>query len=123
MHLRAQLAVGRIASVLKADFGLLKYCQERGTWHVGKDGGAKVELADAQVGHERGEGVVSNLGPRIADDAQQRALAGVGHADDAHVRHQAQLQVQPRRLPRLPDLCKLRRAAWHAVLIYSHYEI
>jgi len=45
----------------------------RRTRDVRKDGGAEVQLADAQVGHERGERVVGHLGPR----GRHRSCQGV----------------------------------------------
>ena len=81
------------------------------TRDVREDGGAEVQLADAQVGHERGERVVGHLGPRGRHDAQQRGLARVGHAHDADVRHQLQLQVGPHLRAGLAVLRQRRRAA------------
>ena len=53
--------------------------------HVGKDGRAVVDLAHAEVWHERGKGVVGDLGLGGGQHAEQRALARVWHADDADV--------------------------------------
>ena len=46
----------------------------------------------AQVGHEGGEGVVGNLGLGGRYYRQQRALARVGEAHEAHVGQQLELQ-------------------------------
>lgn len=81
------------------------------TGNVGEDGGAEVHFADAQVGHERGERVVGDLGLGGADDAEQRALAGVRHADNSDVRDQLQFQVDPELLADHALLRHLRRAA------------
>ena len=46
----------------------------------------------AQVGHQRGERVVGDLGPGPRDAADEGRLAGVGEADDAHVGQELQLE-------------------------------
>ena len=52
------------------------------------------ELHHAQVGHQGGEGVVGDLGLGGGNGANQRRLAGVGHAQQAHVGHHLHLQAQ-----------------------------
>src|SRR5271168_2399719 len=49
---------------------------------------------DAQVRFERGERIVGNLGASGGDAGNERGLAGVGQADEAHVCEQAQLEPQ-----------------------------
>jgi hypothetical protein len=41
-----------------------------------------------------GEGVVGNLGPRVGDGGDQGALAGVGHAQQAHVGQHTQFELE-----------------------------
>ena len=54
-----------------------------------------VDAHDAQIRRERGERIVGDLGPRRRDRADQRALAGVGHAEEADVGEHLELEVQP----------------------------
>src|SRR5690606_26446127 len=54
---------------------------------------------DAQVRLERREGIVGDLGARAADGADEGALADVGKAEQAHVRHQLELEPQRLLLP------------------------
>ena len=71
---------------------------------VGKDGRPEIQLAHAQIGHQRRERVIRNLGLGRRQHRQQRRLARVGHADDADVGDDAQLDVDPPLLPGLPEL-------------------
>ena len=59
---------------------------------------------DAQVGLERGEGIVGDLGPGRRDHREQRALAGVGLAHQAHVGDELEHQLD---LPLLALLARL----------------
>jgi hypothetical protein len=59
----------------------------------------QVELHAAQVWELRGERVGGDLGPRPRDAAQERALARVGLAQQAHVGDDLQLQHQFARFP------------------------
>ena len=63
-----------------------------------------VNVADAQVGHQRREGIVGDAGPGVADRGQKRALPRIGHAHEAHVRDQLELDVEPALGPLLPTL-------------------
>jgi hypothetical protein len=65
------------------------------TGNVGHDELGVVVAHDAQVGFERGERVVGDLRLGGADDADERALAHVGEADQRDVGHELQLQLQP----------------------------
>ena len=67
------------------------------------------QLDHAEVGGERGEGVVGDLGPGPADDADERRLAGVGVADDADVGQQLELELEVLLLARGPVLRVARR--------------
>ena len=51
-------------------------------------------LAHAEVGHERREGVVGDLGRRSGDVGEERALARVRVADQADVGHQRHLEYE-----------------------------
>jgi len=53
---------------------------------------ALVHIHHPQIGIQGGEVVVGDLGVRLADHAQKRALAHVGEAHQPHVRQQLQLQ-------------------------------
>ena len=60
-----------------------------------------VDLHEAQVGMLGGEGIGGDLGPGAGEAAEQRALAGVGHADQADVGDQLQFQPHGADLARL----------------------
>jgi hypothetical protein len=63
--------------------------------HVGDDEAAiAAQRHDAEVGRERGEGVVGDLRTRGRDARDERGLAGVGEADQADVGDQLQAQVE-----------------------------
>ena len=49
---------------------------------------------DAEVGVQRGEGVVGDLRAGCGDGADQRALAGVGQAEQAHIGQDAQFEAE-----------------------------
>ncbi len=53
---------------------------------------ARLEVQDAEVGLERGEGVVGDLGRRRGDGSQQRRLAGVGQSDQPDVGDQPKVE-------------------------------
>src|SRR5262249_41298145 len=64
-------------------------------WQVGNDDLPEVAgFDDAQLRLARGEWIRSDLRPRGADAAEQRALAGVGQADKAHVGDEFQFEMQ-----------------------------
>lgn len=59
---------------------------------VGQDDGAVfAQGGHAEVGPQRGKGVIGDLGAGGSQRGQQRALAGVGQTDDADVGDQLQL--------------------------------
>ena len=62
------------------------------------------ELDDAEIGLERREGIVGDLGARGAEHREQRALAGVRLADQAHVGDQLEHELE---LPLLALLARL----------------
>src|SRR5207237_73983 len=66
------------------------------------------QFDDAQHGLQGGEGVVANLRPGRAGRGQQRRFAGVGKPNQAGIGDQLQLQPQPTRFPRLPQLGEAR---------------
>ena len=76
---------------------------------VDQDNLPVVDLGHAQRRLDGGEGIVGDLGPRGADHAQQRRLAGVGHADDADVGHQLKFQFQPQFVARFALFGQARR--------------
>src|SRR5690606_31710747 len=66
---------------------------------------------DAQVGRERRERVVGDLGPGLGDGRDQRGLSGVGIADQRHVREELELQAEPPLLAGFTLFVKRRRLA------------
>ena len=70
-----------------------------------------LEAHDAEVGLERGERVVGDLGLRRADRGDQRRLARVGEADQRGVGEQLDLEPQPALLAVLALLGEAGRAA------------
>ena len=60
-----------------------------------------VHLHHAQIGLERGERIVGDLGPRRGDARDQGGFAGVGKSDQPHVGQQLQFQPQALLLARL----------------------
>ena len=66
---------------------------------------------DAQRGHQSGEVVVGDLGPRRADGGDQGGLAHVGEADQAHVGDQLQFQRDLDVLAGQARLCKFGHLA------------
>ena len=71
--------------------------------------GLVVERHDPEVGLERRERVVGDLRLGGRDHADQRALAGVGEADQRDVGHQLQLELEPALLAVLALLGEARR--------------
>ena len=64
--------------------------------HVCRDEGLAARGArDAQVGHERGEGVVGHLGACRGDAGDDGALAHGGHAHQGRVGHELHLEFDP----------------------------
>ena len=57
---------------------------------------------DAEVGFERREGIVGDLGPRGGDARDERGLAGVGVADQADVGQQLEFEPRRRSSPAVP---------------------
>ena len=53
-----------------------------------------IELDDAELRLERGEGVVGDLRPGGGDGAEQGALAGVGHADEADIGDEFEFELE-----------------------------
>jgi hypothetical protein len=51
----------------------------------------------------------------VGERGEQRGLAGVGHAHDAHVRHELHLQLEPALLHTLPHLAHGGRAVQPAL--------
>ena len=72
--------------------------------------GVVVDAHDAEVRLERGERVVGDLRLGRADDADERALADVGEADQRDVGHQLELELQPALLAVLALLGEARGA-------------
>ncbi len=54
----------------------------------------EIDLHDAEVGDLRGERIVGDLRPGPRHAAQERALAGVGHAHEAHVGDHLEFEPQ-----------------------------
>ena len=95
-------------------------------WHVGDNKGLLLGLlADgdhAEIGFQRGEWIIGDLGPRGGDARDQRGLARVGIADEADVGEQLELQAEccaprprgPVRARAAPDACWWRSAGCRA---------
>ncbi len=66
---------------------------------------------DAEVGHERGERVVGDLGPGRGDDRDQRRLAGRREADQPNVGDALQLEDDVELVARFAELGEARRLA------------
>ena len=65
-------------------------------WEIRENEAATVlVLHDAEMRLQRGERVVGDLGTGPGETGDQGALSGVGKADQAHVREQAQLESDP----------------------------
>ena len=80
--------------------------------HVGGDEGLAARCArDAEVGDERGEGVVGDLGARGADARDDGALPHRRHANEGGVGHELHLELDPVLAGRLALLGKRRGAA------------
>ena len=78
---------------------------------VGQHKAGVAVLDDAQVRLQGGEVVVGDLRPRRRHHGQDRGLAHVREAHQAHVRDGLQLQRQLDHVPLLPGLGKLGRLA------------
>ena len=72
--------------------------------------GVLTRTDDAQVGDERGEGVVGDLWLGGADPGDERALSDRGHAHKGNVGHELHLELDPVLSGRLALLGKRRRA-------------
>ena len=68
-------------------------------------------IHDAEVGVERGEVIVCNLGARLGYDGEKRRLADVREADETDVREELQLEHNVVLLTLKTGLCKARRLA------------
>ena len=78
--------------------------------NVGDDeGSVRRELHDAEVGAERRERVVADLGTRGRDHRQQRRLPGVRLPDEADVGDELELELQRARFAVLARLVLSRR--------------
>ncbi len=54
-----------------------------------------VQLRDAKLGLKRGEGIIGNLGPRLAYGSEERAFAGIGQTGQADVGDELEFQAKP----------------------------
>ena len=84
---------------------------------VGDDELGVAEAHDAEVGLQRGERVVGDLGRGRRDHRDERALARVGKADERDVGHQLELEIEPALLARLALLGEARApgACWTGI--------
>ena len=78
---------------------------------VGDDEAVVVGARHAQVGHERRERVVGDLGTSGGELGDQRGFARRRHADERGVGHQLHLQLDPALLGRLAQLGERGRTA------------
>ena len=49
---------------------------------------------DAQMGVQRGKGIVGDLRPSIGDRCNERGLAGIRHTEEAYISEHLQLQFE-----------------------------
>ncbi len=56
------------------------------------DGCIFIQIGNAQVGFDRGEWIISDLGVGIRYGRQKAGFTRIGHADDADIRQQFQFQ-------------------------------
>ena len=103
-HARALDVAQKLEAEADALAGALEQARD-----VGEDHALEIALDDAEVGNDGSEGVVRDLGLGVGDVAQQGALSRVGDADDAHVRHQLELHLDPPLLALLAVFGNLRR--------------
>src|SRR5262249_13652366 len=79
--------------------------------HVGDHERVAVDLNDAEVGYQRGERVVGNLGPGGGHGRDQRRLAGRREAHQPDVGDALEFEHHLQHLARLTQLGEARRAA------------
>ena len=68
------------------------------------------DVDDAEMWHERGEGVVGDLRVGSGDARDERRLPGVRESHDCDVCHELELEAEPELLSHLPLLGKGRRS-------------
>ena len=78
--------------------------------NVGEHEFAALVANDPELGAERGERVIADLGTCVADRVEERRLAGVWQADEADVGEQFEAQPDPGLLTGLASLVLARRA-------------
>lgn len=81
---------------------------------AGNIGNRKAQVAIAhhsQIGRERGEGIIGNLGARGRHAGDERALAHRRHAHECSVGHELHLELDPERLGWLAQLGERGRAS------------
>ena len=66
---------------------------------------------DTEVGHQRREGVIRDLGPRLRQRRDETGLAGTGIADERHIGHGLELEDDVVVLTRLTLQREARRLA------------
>ena len=75
------------------------------SWYVGDDQSAGLrKQSDSQMRLQRGKWIVRDLGPRLRDHRQQRALARVGLTEKAHIGDQLEHQLDASTLARFARL-------------------
>src|SRR5262245_25147835 len=72
--------------------------------HVAHDVRAVTGHDDAQVRHERREGIVTDLRTRSTDDGDQCRLAHTRVPDDADIGDELEIKLEPSLLARLAEL-------------------
>ena len=79
------------------------------TWDIRDDIGVLTGTNHAEVGHERGERIVGDLGTRGAHTCDQRAFAHARHAHQRGIGHELHLELDPMLLGGLSELRGRRR--------------
>ena len=97
-----------VAEELEAEAGaFVRALDEAGD--IGHHVGVEAHFDHAEVGLERGEGIVCDLRRRAGDGAQQRRLAGVRQADEPDVGQQFEFELEALVLAALAGLGDVRR--------------
>ena len=85
------------------------------TGKIGQHEIGLVHFHHAQLRFQGGEGIVGDLGPRRRHARQESGLAGIGHADQAGIGDQLQLEDEDAFFRRLPRQREVRRLVGRAL--------
>ncbi len=85
---------------------------------IGKDKAVQVELHDAELRYESGEGIVRNARAGSGDPGKKSRFPGVGQTDDSHVGDHLQLEPDPALIAGPPFFRAPRRLVDSAGKVY-----